>query len=275
MSIKMDKMNKPKKKEWSDLGNFKDDEWIAEPKFDGERCTMHAEELGGGKTDTRVMKEYKNKTAMYPELHNIELPGNSVIDGEVCVYTSDLTSNFNNFQRRMNLQDTVKISQYIKQPEYTVTFVAFDILQYNDKDVSGLSFGERRKLLDTIPDSDRFKKVTQYKPEDLASLVTPNNMEGMVIKNTNDSYHNNWYKIKNLIEKDFLITGYTTSDKRFISTIEIELDGNPMGSVTYFGPKFPQTEEAARKLKGSTAVVQYMSSGAVGKPRFPVLKEIR
>lgn len=269
MSIKMDKMNKPKKKEWSDLEKFKDDEWIAEPKFDGERCTIHTEDI------LRIMKADRNKTSMYPELHNIQLPGNSVIDGEVCVYTSDLTSNFNNFQRRMNLQDKVKINQYLKQPEYTVTFVAFDILQHNDKDVSGLSFGERRKLLDTIPNSDRFKKVTQYRPEDLAPLITPNNMEGMVIKNKNDSYHNNWYKMKNLIEKDFMITGYTTSDKRFISTIEIELDGDPMGSVTYFGPKFPQTEDAARKLKGSTAVVQYMSSGAAGKPRFPVLKEIR
>jgi ATP-dependent DNA ligase len=280
--MQTEKLNKPYQLDWSKLKKIKDlDNFIAEPKFDGERAMLvNTVSLVKSKTVPSfcVMRDNNRvKNVNYPELLDIKLPENTVLDGEVCIPTSDYTSLFNNFQSRMNLLDSNKISQYIKQPNYKVSFVAFDVLTYKGESVEHKPWKERRKILESIKENSQLKIIKYYKPEELKVKVQALGMEGVVLKNVNSSYNSKWYKIKNLVERDFKVTGYTTSDKRLISTIEIEdmENGDPMGSVTYYGPNFPQTLEAANMLKGKIAVVQYLESGSKSKPRFPVLKELR
>lgn len=264
-------LNKPKKDVWANLKNY--DEWIAEPKLDGERCTLVNKD---GKL-TIVRDNGRVKNAIYPELLEIDIPEGTTLDGEVCIPKNEFYADFNTFQQRMNLQDKFKINNYLKSPDTTVSFVAFDILQHDYKEVMSQSFKDRRAILETIPLSNRLKRITQYTPSQLFPLISKYGMEGMVLKKKLSPYERDWVKMKNIVEKDFRVVGYNTSDKRFISTIIIEdlETGDSKGNVTYFGPNFPQTEDAARKLKGSIAVIEFLESGAKDKPRFPVLKEIR
>jgi len=241
--------------------------------MDGERCTL--QNIDGEISVVRDSGKVKN--TMYPELLDIDIPDGTVLDGEVCIPKNDYYADFNTFQLRMNLQDNVKIQQYLKSPDTTVSFVAFDILQHDYNKVIDEPWKTRRGILETIPTSERLKRITTHTPDELYPMVQKYGMEGIVLKNKQSPYERDWVKMKNIVERDFRVSGYNTSDKRFISTITIEdiESGNPMGNVTYFGPRFPQTEDAARKLKGSIAVIQYLESGAKNKPRFPVLKEIR
>jgi DNA ligase-1 len=264
-------LHKPKQDVWANLKKYND--WVAEPKLDGERCTIVSED--GKLTVLRDNGRVKNH--IYPELLEIEIPDGVTLDGEVCIPKNEYYADFNTFQQRMNLQDKVKINNYLKSADTTVSFVAFDILKHDYNEVMSKSWKDRRSLLESIPTSKRLKRITTYQPQELFPMVQQYGMEGIVLKSKSSVYEKDWVKMKNLVEKDFRVVGYNTSDKRFISTIIIEdmENGDPMGNVTYFGPKFPQTQEAADKLKGSTAVIQFLESGAKDKPRFPVLKEIR
>lgn len=270
------KLNKPIKREWSDLKHYTNN-WIAEPKFDGERATLSKID---GKINV-IRENGNNKNIQYPELLNIPIPNNTILDGEVCIPTSDYTSDFNTFQLRMNLRDEFRIKQYLKNKATTVSFVAFDVIRYKDKSMENFVWNERRALLDRIVDSDRLRKVKYFNPTQLQGLVKrhevrgKNSMEGIVLKQTTGLLTSNWYKIKNLVENDFKVVGYNTSEKRsVISTITVEDEVGNQTNVTYY-TNMPVSDEILNNLKGSTAVVQYLPSGSKDKLRFPVLKEVR
>ena len=271
-------LNKPKQDIWKSISRYSASEYVAEPKLDGERCTI---QNINGKIEL-VRDGGKVKNANYPELLDVSLPEGTVLDGEICIPKNDFYADFVSFQSRMNLLDPTKIRQYLTNPslapKYTVSFVAFDILQHKFESVTDKEWTTRRSLLEsTVKPTDRLKMIKCFQPDELLSQVKKHNMEGIILKPRNSTYSSkNWIKMKNMIEKDFRVTGYNTSDKRLISTICIEdFDGNDMGNVTYFGPNFPQTKEAAKNLKGKIAVVQYLGSGSKDKPRHPVLKELR
>ncbi len=272
----MNSLNKPKPDTWKSLSKYSDN-YVAEPKLDGERCTM---QNINGKIEL-IRDGGKVKNANYPELLNISIPEGTVLDGEICIPKNDFYADFVSFQSRMNLLDPMKINQYITNPslapKYTVSFVAFDVLQNKFENVTEKTWTQRRAILEkvVIP-TERLKLIQCFQPSELFPQIKKYNMEGMVLKPKNSTYSKNWIKMKNMVEKDFLVTGYITSEKRLISTICItNTDGNDMGNVTYFGPNFPQTKEAAENLKGKIAVVQFLNSGCKNKPRHPVLKELR
>lgn len=263
----LNKLNKPIKADLSILKKL-DDNWVAEPKLDGTRCLLM-------KQDGMVALVREGgtvKTTQYPEIINAaeDLPDNTILDGELCILESPLRANFNLILKRETI-DRTKIK--LLSQRVPATFVAFDVLAINDYDIHDNDFFHRRVHLETIPTNDRVKIITQYNPSDLAPMISQNNMEGIVLKDVRSSYASKWFKIKNLVENDFIITGYT-SENRPITALELaDANGNYVGKVNYNPRLFRQDNKIKQLLKGSTAVVQYMPSD--GKLRFPVLKDIR
>lgn len=263
----MNKLNKPVKADLSILKKM-DDSWIAEPKLDGTRCLLV-------KQDGMVALVREGgtvKTSQYPEIINAadDLPDNTILDGELCILESPLRANFNLILKRETIDNT-KIK--LLSQRIPATFVAFDCLAINDYDIHQNDLFHRRAHLETVKTNDRIKVITQYKPSMIAPVISQESMEGIVLKNMRSSYDQKWFKIKNLVEHDFTIIGYT-SEKRPITALELaDADGNYVGKVNYNPKLFRQDKKIKDILKGATAVVEYLPSP--GKLRFPVLKDIR
>lgn len=240
--------------------------YVIEPKLDGSRHIIKSE----NQSITILRESGRIKNSQFPEiLNNIILPDNTIIDGEVCYLKSDLVSDFYSVLPRENLMNQTKINLLSK--EFPLTFVAFDIIKYQDKDLRELSYTTRREYLNKIQTNNNLKVITNYNLEQFTKFDRTN-MEGIVIKNPNGSYNSDQFKYKFYVETDFNVIGYT-SETRLISALELaDQDNNYVGKVNYIN--YPQTKDFAEKLKGMVAVVRHQWTNN-NKVKFPVLKELR
>ncbi len=268
----MTNFSKPFLDYWDKIGSFND--WIAEPKMDGMRCFMSV----GYQGITLVRDDGKPKSVQFPEVirkanESKALTPDTIIDGEICVLDTPLIANFPAIQKRMHLLNSMKIS--ILSNKNPATFVAFDILKLDGKDLTKLPFIKRRTILEKFIPKNPFNVISQWKSSDLLKVVEKLDLEGIVVKEPNSTYDSvrqeTWRKFKKKVEKDFIVEDFT-SEKRDITALELkDKKGNYVGKVNYTG--YPQSEKMKKKLKGMTAVVEYMKSQ--GKLRQPVLKELR
>jgi len=256
-------INKPILQQWDKLSNYS--HYIAEPKLDGMRCLLVKEDgnLSLVRGDGRI------KTVQFPEiidkLENLNLANGTILDGEVCIQRSEFVSDFTAMSKRMNVSDLLKIR--IRAKDDPASFVAFDVLQYDKEDLKNQPLIQRKKVLENI-------NIDQVKPYDAIELqkkVIELEMEGIVIKSKQGSYNDKWYKLKNLTECDYIVTGFTTNTRPISSLNLADKNGTDMGSVTY-QPNMDQTINPVGKI----AIVEFqvMADKSL-KLRFPVLKELR
>lgn len=257
----MDILNRPKFIDISELKKFS--HWHAEPKIDGQRCTMS--NIDGTLKLVREGGTVKNE--QYPEILSNCLPPNTILDGELAVLDNQFRGNFVNMLQR-ETTNTMKIKLLSRRMR--ATFVAFDVIMWNGNDTRDLPLFERKGLLNKIIETDSLKVIQTNTPDFYIERFDVYNMEGLVLKEPNTDYYSTWFKIKNYAESDFIVKGYT-SESRLISALElVDSDGNYVGKVNYTGI---QSSEIAKTLAGKTAVVRYMKSDKY--LRFPVLKELR
>ncbi|WP_010521073.1 ATP-dependent DNA ligase [Aquimarina agarivorans] len=93
-------------------------------------------------------------TDKYPEFQEFigKLPNGTVLDGEILVYYNNDIQNFNELQTRIG-RKTVSKALLQKAP---VILKAYDILEWEGKDIREHSFLERRKILEAL-----LKQVTE------------------------------------------------------------------------------------------------------------------
>ncbi len=97
------------------------------------------------------------------------------------------------------------------------SFVAFDILYTGDKMVTSVPLIDRKNLLSAVAADTERMAVSRFVLEhgiDLFNLTKNEGLEGVVAKRADSLYYpgkavSTWLKIKNLIEEEFLICGYT------------------------------------------------------------------
>jgi len=264
--------SKPFLDTWDKISTYNN--WIAEPKMDGMRCFMSV----GYQGITLVRDDGKPKSVQFPEVikkaqESKALLPDTIIDGEICILDSPLIANYSLMQGRMNLLNSSRIN--LLSNHSPAQFIAFDILKFEGKDLTKLPFIKRRTILEKFIPAKPFSVISQWKSKDLLKVVQKLDLEGIVLKEPNSTYDSirqeTWRKFKKKEEKDYIV-GDFTSEKRPITSLELlDSKGNFVGKVNYTG--YPQTEKMKKKLKGMTAVVEYMKSK--GKLRQPVLKELR
>ncbi|MET0133079.1 MAG: ATP-dependent DNA ligase [Kibdelosporangium sp.] len=116
-----------------------------EPKWDGFRCIVFrdGDEIELGSRNDRPLTRY------FPELAELlrqALPQRCVVDGEIVIVTGT-GLDFEALQLRLH----PAASRVAKLAERTpASFVAFDLLALDDRDLMGEPFGERRRLLEGI-----------------------------------------------------------------------------------------------------------------------------
>src|SRR5947208_12825410 len=177
-------------------------EWLWEIKFDGYRALA----VKSGNDVTLFSRRRKSLNRQFPYVVEAlsGLPAGTVVDGEVVAMDESGRPDFNLLQ---NLRaEASRIQYYI-----------FDLLCWEDRDLTHVPMVERRALLKSlvvIPDkrirvSDYFESATK----DLLSAVREQRLEGMIGKRKDSHYQPGkrtgaWIKYRVNRGQEFVIGGY-------------------------------------------------------------------
>lgn len=118
---------------------------VYEPKWDGFRCVVFrdGDDIILGSRNDRPLTRY------FPELVELlraVLPQRCVVDGEIVVVTG-AGLDFDTLQNRLHPAESRVRKLAAETP---ASFVAFDLLALDDRDLTGEPFAERRRLLEGV-----------------------------------------------------------------------------------------------------------------------------
>lgn len=181
--------------------------WIHEVKYDGYRALIAT---GGGtaRAYTRTGLDWSDKFGeIVDAIAALDLPP-ALIDGEIVALDKEGKPSFG------LLQDT------LKNRGTPLSFFAFDLLSLDGKDLTRLTNIERKErleaLLDGAPAPVHFADHVD-KGEKLFDALCGAGYEGIISKKADARYAGkrtkNWLKIKCTCRQEFLIIGWTESEK--------------------------------------------------------------
>jgi len=215
-------------------GPFSDSSFIFEPKIDGHRM-IFSQQNGVVRLYTRHNNDC---TRQYPEIAGAIFPHDIVLDGEVaCVDPATGNSDFEAVMTRFQAKKADKIAALsVSQP---ATFVIFDILQYNGRDLSRLPLMERKEILAQIPLPSTSFGIVPFivgAGEALFEQIESRGMEGVVGKRKDSRYEtgrrsDNWRKVINWCYVDVFITGYRKEEFGWLASIFDNAKMRPAGVI--------------------------------------------
>jgi ATP-dependent DNA ligase len=191
-----------------------EDGLLYEPKWDGFRCIVFrdGDEIELGSRNERPFNRY------FPEL--VEelkkaLPERAVVDGEIVIAT-DHGLDFDLLQMRIHPAAS-RVNKLAK--ETPSSFVAFDLLAEDNKDLRTRPFSERRKRLESI--LGRAKQPIHVTPVTSDPVVAGQwfeqfegaGLDGVVAKPGAGEYRENeraWFKVKHQRTADCVVAGFRT-----------------------------------------------------------------
>ena len=184
-------------------------DWMFEIKYDGYRITAYKE----GKTVklfSRNGNDYTKKfSSIADSLSKIAKDIPFVLDGEVVVFNKNGASDFGLLQ------------QSIKSGGNNCSYVVFDLLALNGKDLRLTPLLERKEhLQNLIAGADKnilFSTHILGNGKKCFKTAKDLNLEGIVAKKVDSKYESkrseDWLKIKCYKRQEFVIVGYQVSDK--------------------------------------------------------------
>ncbi|HKZ79627.1 MAG TPA: non-homologous end-joining DNA ligase [Pyrinomonadaceae bacterium] len=281
------------------------DEWLHELKFDGYRMLCH---LNKGKA--QFWSRNKNDwTGKFPrlarELHTFPAT-TAVLDGEIVIMDAAGRTSFQKLQQSIG-----------KSSETSFNFVIFDLLYLDGYKLTGVRLSERKRLLEQL-----FKLVPTKSPLRYSDHVQGNGpeffrhacqfgVEGIMSKRADSLYESlrnrNWLKVKCGMEQEFVIAGYTPSEKGLPGFGSLVLGVYEKDKLVYAGrvgtgfsfkkrlelrkildrmvvktmplaqkPKDPGLRQAVwtqPKLVAEVAFTEWTSDGSIRHPSFKGLRE--
>jgi DNA ligase 1 len=190
--------------EVSNLGNPKD--WSIEHKWDGIRSQTIIRE-----NEIFVWSRGEELvTDKYPEFYSFVgiIPNGTVIDAEILAFPNDEIGTFNDLQTRIG-RKTTSTALLKSNP---VILKAYDLLEWEGKDIRNLPFEDRRNLLENLFETLKNKNLPFYLSErkilnsweDVAferMCAREMKSEGLMIKHKNSTYQvgrkkGDWWKWK-------------------------------------------------------------------------------
>jgi bifunctional non-homologous end joining protein LigD len=202
-------------------GPFDDPRWLFEFKWDGYRAIAVIDAHGDVKLTSRSGNDLLAQFAELAELGHAfgSLP--IIVDGEICILDDRGRSSF------QALQSRDKRFAGDKKPSKTpVTFVAFDCLYADGRDIRGEPLEDRKALLEKLILPNRgvmFSKHVIGEGKKLYTFAVREQLEGIIGKERDSPYRSTrsreWVKIKVKRRQEFVLGGWT----------------EPRGSRTAFG----------------------------------------
>lgn len=187
------------------------DNWAYELKYDGYRTIAYIEG-GSVRLFTRNGNDY---TGRFKDIavSLIDLAGgiSMVLDGEIAIIDEHGKTDFHSLQN------------YMRNPNpQRLTYIIFDILALNGEDLRNDSFIIRKKKLESLmkdaPWNLFYSRHIEGKGEESLKAACDAGLEGIIGKKTDSLYsgtrNGDWIKLKCDNRQEFVIAGYTLSEKR-------------------------------------------------------------
>jgi bifunctional non-homologous end joining protein LigD len=201
---------------------LKSTEYVFEPKLDGYRALC--EKKGG--TLRFTSRNDRDITREFPELAFGDLiKADCVLDGEIVIYDENGNPSFSLLQQR-------------KHHRLPPTYVAFDILELEGRDLKTLPLSARKRMLAGVVEEGRNLQTMPGTGdgEQLWDVVTARHLEGVMAKKKESVYvagrSHAWLKIKDEKTVDCVIVGYATKIRTIAS---LALGLYDTGILTYVG----------------------------------------
>ncbi len=192
---------------------FTDPDWIFEVKWDGTRALCFYD-LGKFKLQNRRLYD---TTYRYPDIRIAAKAKRAIFDGEVVIMWEGRPS-FEMLQRREHLASAEDIARIAKQ--LPATYVAFDILYLDGRDLTAKPLMERKKILADVFENTESAVVTDYvegEGQAFYRICRERGLEGVIAKRKDSKYQigkrsSVWKKIKALKTVDCVIAGVTVGE---------------------------------------------------------------
>ena len=198
---------------------LKNKNYIFEAKLDGIRAICIKED--------KKLKFFSRNgidiTKQYPEFDFFKKikTKNCVLDGEIVIYNKKGNPDFILWQERKGLK-AIPSSLF-------ATYVVFDILFINGKDLEKIPLRKRKGLLEkTVENNERIQtSFWTQNGQALWNVVKARKLEGIIAKDANSLYEpgrrsNSWLKIKIFKTIDCIILGFT-KEKRELTSLALGL----------------------------------------------------
>ncbi len=157
-------------------------DWVYEVKWDGVRVLADVRDGG-----VRLLsRNERDVTPAYPELAGLAAVGDVLLDGEVVLMDAGRPS-FPALAERMHVRDTHRAAALAAVRP--VTYLVFDVLRRDGRDLTSLPFGARREVLDGLPLPDHVQVSPLYDDgDDLWQVTAAHGLEGVVAKRRDSRY---------------------------------------------------------------------------------------
>jgi bifunctional non-homologous end joining protein LigD len=187
------------------------EDWLYEMKYDGYRILAYVEG-NNVRLITRKGNDITNR--FYPigsSLLDLAKGRAMVLDGEIVVTDESGKTDFRALQN------------YLKnQRSQNLIYIVFDLLAIDGEDIRGQTLIERKERLRNImedgPKNLYFSRHVKGKGKESLAAACEAGMEGIIGKKANSVYsgrrNGDWIKIKCDKRQEFIIGGYSLSDKR-------------------------------------------------------------
>jgi bifunctional non-homologous end joining protein LigD len=187
---------------------FDDPGWLFEVKWDGFRAICSIDAKGN------VSLTSRNGLDLLPRFKELESLGEAfrslpaVIDGEICALDAEGRSSFQALQ-----QIDKPVGGRARTP---LTFIAFDLLYADGRDLRSLPLEERKAKLEALIVPDRGVLYSQHiigRGKDFFELAQAEHLEGIIGKRRDSPYRStrsrDWFKVKAKYAEEFVIGGWT------------------------------------------------------------------
>ncbi|MBU5331742.1 DNA ligase [Anaerocolumna aminovalerica] len=277
---------------------FDSEDYIYELKFDGIRSVAYLDDRVDLRNRRGIMI-----TSLFPELSDInkQVSGKCILDGELVVL-KDGKPDFYEVQRRTVMRDPFKIQ--LASTKYPASFIVYDILYYQDKELLSSPLIERKELLQSVINENNrliFSRYIETYGKQLYDLANAQKFEGIVAKRKDSKYYMGkkaefWIKSKFYDSIDAVVCGYIYKPNDMTSIIIGQYMGSKLvykGHVTLgagikklnkYGYKVidqspfgyvPRGNEGAVWIQPDiVCTIEYMPSKREGM-RLPIFREIR
>ena len=208
------------------------DEWLYEVKYDGYRIVAYVEG-GSARLMTRNGLDYTERFAhIAASLARWSAGREMVIDGELVVTDERGRSDFQALQGFLR-------SPQGKRPAY----IAFDLLALDGKDMRDRPLVERKRLLEELlrdaPPDIRFSAHVAGRGEESFRAACELGLEGVVGKRAASRYRGtrsgDWIKLKCDRRQEFVVGGYTRTEKARAGISALLLGAYEGGALIYAG----------------------------------------
>ena len=157
-------------------------DWVFEVKWDGVRVLA---DVRAGAVRLASRNE-RDVTPAYPELGGLAVLGDVLLDGEVVLMDGGRPS-FAALAERMHVRDLRRAQALaVARP---VTYVVFDVLRRDGRDLTGMPLEARRAVLDDLVLPEHVQTSPWYDDgDDLWQVTAAHGLEGVVAKRRDAPY---------------------------------------------------------------------------------------